>query len=114
VKVSADIRLRHGVIDQLCKDAGSVKEFAKLIGVSYAAVIAWRSLRGCPREGSEAERLICELASMEPSEVFPPELRKAVAFFRENPHRTAFSVTKDVPTWQLNALTDETFERNLI
>ena len=101
MKVTAEVRLKHGVLRRLAAEAGGAKSLARLLGIPVGTLYNWISMNSCPTPGSygksytpEVEVKLEQLAKEPIEDIFPAELRKATKAIRNAPKVVA--ITKDI------------------
>lgn len=100
MKIAAELKLKHGILWELSRKYGTVKELAGVIGVGYQLLNKWLHMRGCPTPGKhtpwyteEVEKKLEELAGVPAAEIFPPQLKAATSYFqKERVHVTVAEV----------------------
>lgn len=99
--VTAQVRLKHGILFELSKQFGSVRAFAEYLGLPYSHLndiinfghIPSRKTLSTKERWRKAEELLLALCGKGWDEIFPDELRSAE--FADKPKR--FEVTREVP-----------------
>lgn len=119
MKIAAEIKIKHGRLYELCRDAGGVKEFAKQIGVGIQTMYCWLKMKRCPTPGKytrwytrDIELALEGAANCAIVDLFPLELRESIAFFRKQP--TKHISIKEIEPSQLMIMAGQLEERNLL
>jgi len=92
MKVAAELRLKHGVLYEVCRDNGGIANVASIIGIGCQTVRAWLKMRRCPTPGQynrwyteDVEKSLEALAGVPATTIFPPELKAATSLFKATP-----------------------------
>ena len=99
MKITAELRIKHGIFYEACQQHGGIKPFAAKIGIGYQTLFKWLHMRQCPTPGvfnqwytKKVEKRLERFTGVSAQELFPQQLKE----FTKLDRPTRFVSVKDI------------------